>query len=95
MFIRSLTPVTVNTQRRNFAIRFTATNQHSLIGGLAFLSNELLANGQFQVRANFVYRLRRSHHYSRYEYVKSFERVDILLPNTWIVVRIDGRGFHK
>ncbi|KAB2576113.1 tRNA guanylyltransferase protein [Lasiodiplodia theobromae] len=34
---------------------------------------------------------------SKYEYVKSFERSqpDILLPNTWIVIRIDGRGFHK
>ncbi|KAL0264303.1 tRNA-His guanylyltransferase [Diplodia seriata] len=34
---------------------------------------------------------------SKYEYVKSFERCqpDILLPNTWIVIRIDGRGFHK
>ncbi|KAH8679865.1 tRNAHis guanylyltransferase-like protein Thg1 [Tricladium varicosporioides] len=32
---------------------------------------------------------------SKYEYVKSFEQPDILLPNTWIVVRIDGRGFHK
>lgn len=31
----------------------------------------------------------------RYEYVKGFEQNDILLPNTWIVVRIDGRGFHK
>ncbi|KAK8245990.1 tRNAHis guanylyltransferase-like protein Thg1 [Phyllosticta capitalensis] len=33
----------------------------------------------------------------RYEYVKAFERCqpDILLPNTWIVIRIDGRGFHK
>jgi len=31
----------------------------------------------------------------RYEYVKGFEQPDILLPNTWIVVRIDGRGFHK
>jgi hypothetical protein len=31
----------------------------------------------------------------RYEYVKDFERDEILLPNTWIVVRIDGRGFHK
>jgi tRNA(His) guanylyltransferase len=27
--------------------------------------------------------------------VKNFERDEILLPNTWIVVRIDGRGFHK
>ncbi|KAH6669374.1 tRNAHis guanylyltransferas-like protein Thg1 [Halenospora varia] len=32
---------------------------------------------------------------SKYEYVKDFEQPDILLPNTWIVVRIDGRGFHK
>ncbi|RPB28691.1 tRNAHis guanylyltransferase [Terfezia boudieri ATCC MYA-4762] len=32
---------------------------------------------------------------SKYEYVKSFERPDNLLPNTWIVIRLDGRGFHK
>ncbi|CAH1764298.1 5488_t:CDS:2 [Entrophospora sp. SA101] len=32
---------------------------------------------------------------SRYEYVKSFEKDDSLLPNTWMVLRIDGRGFHK
>ncbi|KAL2863729.1 tRNA guanylyltransferase [Aspergillus lucknowensis] len=32
---------------------------------------------------------------SKYEYVRTFEQSDILLPNTWIVVRIDGRGFHK
>jgi tRNA(His) guanylyltransferase len=32
---------------------------------------------------------------TRYEYVKNFEMSEILLPNTWIVVRIDGRGFHK
>jgi hypothetical protein len=32
---------------------------------------------------------------ARYEYVKAFEQPDFLLPNTWIVVRIDGRGFHK
>lgn len=31
----------------------------------------------------------------RWEYVKQFERPDQLLPNTWIVVRIDGRGFTK
>lgn len=30
----------------------------------------------------------------RYEYVKTFERADNLLPGTWIVVRLDGRGFH-
>ncbi|KAI9837033.1 MAG: Glucose-responsive transcription factor [Sarea resinae] len=32
---------------------------------------------------------------SKYEYVRNFEHSDALLPNTWIVVRIDGRGFHK
>ncbi|KAF2812839.1 tRNAHis guanylyltransferase [Mytilinidion resinicola] len=31
---------------------------------------------------------------SKYEYVRAFEQPDVLLPNTWIVVRIDGRGFH-
>ncbi|KTW28808.1 hypothetical protein T552_01438 [Pneumocystis carinii B80] len=32
---------------------------------------------------------------SRYEYVKNFEKNDQLLPNTWIVIRLDGNGFHK
>ncbi|OJJ45624.1 hypothetical protein ASPZODRAFT_133480 [Penicilliopsis zonata CBS 506.65] len=32
---------------------------------------------------------------SKYEYVKGFEQPDALLPNTWVVVRVDGRGFHK
>ncbi|MCJ1257109.1 tRNA-His guanylyltransferase [Lignoscripta atroalba] len=32
---------------------------------------------------------------SKYEYVKTFEKDDCLLPSTFIVVRIDGRGFHK
>lgn len=32
---------------------------------------------------------------SKYEYVKAFEQDDSLLPECWIVVRIDGRGFHK
>ena len=31
---------------------------------------------------------------SRFEYVKLFEKDDTLLPNTWIVLRLDGRGFH-
>ncbi|KAI9007786.1 tRNAHis guanylyltransferase-domain-containing protein [Hyaloraphidium curvatum] len=30
-----------------------------------------------------------------FEYVKLFERSDALLPNTWIVVRVDGRSFHR
>ncbi|KXX80166.1 tRNA(His) guanylyltransferase [Madurella mycetomatis] len=32
---------------------------------------------------------------SKFEYVKQFEQPDHLLPNTWVVVRIDGRGFTK
>ncbi|KAL8858853.1 MAG: hypothetical protein Q9178_004657 [Gyalolechia marmorata] len=31
---------------------------------------------------------------SKYEYVKAFEQQANLLPNTFLVVRIDGRGFH-
>ncbi|MDI1490248.1 MAG: tRNA-His guanylyltransferase [Ramalina farinacea] len=32
---------------------------------------------------------------SKYEYVREFEENPTLLPNTFIVVRVDGRGFHK
>jgi tRNA(His) guanylyltransferase len=32
---------------------------------------------------------------SKYAYVRAFEQPDTLLPNTWIVIRLDGRGFHK
>ncbi|CAH6719985.1 tRNA(His) guanylyltransferase [[Candida] jaroonii] len=32
---------------------------------------------------------------SKYEYVKAFEQEHYLLPDTYIVVRIDGKGFHK
>lgn len=32
---------------------------------------------------------------SRYQYVKSFERENYLLPDTYIVIRVDGKGFHK
>eukprot|EP00039_Didymoeca_costata_P030025 m.27576 g.27576 ORF g.27576 m.27576 type:complete len:273 (+) comp7909_c0_seq1:241-1059(+) len=32
---------------------------------------------------------------SKYEYVKSFESDDRLLPNTFLVARLDGRGFHR
>lgn len=32
---------------------------------------------------------------SKFEYVRAFETDDRCLPNTWIVVRIDGKGFHK
>jgi len=32
---------------------------------------------------------------SKYEYVKQFERHFEALPNTWMVVRVDGNSFHK
>lgn len=32
---------------------------------------------------------------SRYEYVKGYEKDDSILQNVWIVVRVDGKGFHK
>ncbi|XP_065086136.1 probable tRNA(His) guanylyltransferase [Ochlerotatus camptorhynchus] len=32
---------------------------------------------------------------SRFEYVKTFEQSDSLLKNCWIVIRVDGKGFHK
>jgi len=32
---------------------------------------------------------------SKYEYVKDYELDDTLLPNCWIVVRLDGKGFTK
>lgn len=32
---------------------------------------------------------------SRFEYVKKFEVDDKLFLNSWIVLRIDGKGFHK
>lgn len=32
---------------------------------------------------------------SRFEYVKQFERENFLLPQTFIVIRVDGKGFHK
>ncbi|KAF2218476.1 Thg1 C terminal domain-containing protein [Elsinoe ampelina] len=32
---------------------------------------------------------------SEFEYTRFFEQTDVLLPDTWIVVRLDGRGFSK
>ncbi len=32
---------------------------------------------------------------SRFEYVRQFEAQDACLPNCWIVVRIDGKAFHR
>jgi len=31
---------------------------------------------------------------SKYDYVRQFESDDRLLPNAWIVVRVDGKAFH-
>lgn len=56
-------------------------------------------DGKFQVRAPYSYSLVctgtfiDSSSSVRYEYVRNFERDEMLLPNTWIVVRVDGRGF--
>lgn len=32
---------------------------------------------------------------SQYEYVKQYERDVYLLPDTYIIIRVDGKGFHK
>ncbi|KAJ9124213.1 hypothetical protein QFC22_001011 [Naganishia vaughanmartiniae] len=32
---------------------------------------------------------------SRFQYVRSFELADNLLPSTYLVVRVDGKGFHR
>lgn len=32
---------------------------------------------------------------SKFEYVRDFEADDTCLPNCWIVVRLDGRNFHR
>lgn len=32
---------------------------------------------------------------SRFDYVRDFETDDRIMPNCWIVVRIDGKAFHK
>lgn len=32
---------------------------------------------------------------SRFEYVREFERENYLLPDTYILVRVDGRSFHR
>lgn len=32
---------------------------------------------------------------SRFEYVRNFELPDPVLPNVFMVVRVDGRAFHR
>jgi tRNA(His) guanylyltransferase len=48
------------------------------------LPSTLILSGKTSIMAN-----------SKYEYVRHFELADHMLPNTWLVVRIDGRGFHR
>ena len=47
----------------------------------------------FQTRRIFTFT--RSMAHSRFEYVRQFETSDRCLPNCWMVIRIDGKGFHK
>jgi tRNA(His) guanylyltransferase len=32
---------------------------------------------------------------TKYAYVKDFELPDVLLPGTYILLRLDGHGFHQ
>lgn len=32
---------------------------------------------------------------SKFEYVRDFEADDTCLPHCWVVVRLDGRNFHR
>lgn len=32
---------------------------------------------------------------SRFEYVRRYEITDVAIPNTYLIVRIDGKGFHR
>jgi tRNA(His) guanylyltransferase len=32
---------------------------------------------------------------SKYTYVKNFEIENKIIPSTYVVIRIDGKGFHK
>ena len=32
---------------------------------------------------------------SKFEYVREFETDDTCLPHCWVVVRLDGRNFHR
>ncbi|CAL8069911.1 unnamed protein product [Calicophoron daubneyi] len=64
-----------------------AQGTHELISTKSLCQN-LFTSLQFAAR-------RLSMAKSNYEYVRGFESVDRCLPHAWIVVRIDGQGFHK
>ena len=77
---------------------YDATHVSSTIAQICAISIDLLlvSDGKLQVRCSCstLHDSQLTRH-GRYEYVKEFERDEILLPNTWVVVRIDGRGFHR
>jgi len=59
---------------------------------LSFSISSLLSKKSFALRSDET---RCKMAQSKFEYVRKFEIEDKLLPNCWIVVRIDGKGFHK
>jgi len=61
---------------------------------MIFKSQRFLENSVSQLfRANFFTTSKMAK--SKFDYVRNFETEDKLLQNCWIVVRIDGKGFHK
>lgn len=94
----------VSFSRRQLRIGFVpersrATARSTISQKAAAVASDLCIthDGKLQVRkATFLTPTSRADdQISRFEYVKQFEQPDSLLPNTWIVVRIDGRGFTK
>lgn len=64
------------------------------------LRNIQTPNGELQVctanhRPTYPYPRTPQTDLPRYDYVKTFEQPVVLLYNTYLVVRLDGRGFHK
>lgn len=63
------------------------------------MANSRLVNTQIsisgRIKLKFICLLTLMFNPFSFEYVKQFEQIDNLLPNTWIVIRVDGRGFTK
>jgi len=57
----------------------------------SFLSNHYIT----KIKTPFVPFHREMSKTSKYEYVKKFETDDRLLPHCWMIVRIDGKAFHR
>ncbi|XP_064602562.1 probable tRNA(His) guanylyltransferase [Liolophura sinensis] len=96
-----LTPVPLQfcTRHITCTLRHLSTYKHgaSPWGKAVYLKNDYLRKVSSLI--NF---LRCAHLHitptmakSKFEYVKSFEADDSCLPNTWIVVRVDGKNFHR